>query len=151
MLTSFNRPKGLCIGVPASLFSLSCVRAAQVSHEMAVIVWLVSPAHVADHLDDVEAAGLDVRAFHHDVTQTHHVHAHRPHFRLALDDGDEGETHRVRAAVFGHLKPALPAVSQLAVVDEHPAPPRTIAAAACIIVRAACIEPPGPRKITLTV
>jgi hypothetical protein len=67
------------------------------------------------------AAGvyLDVSAFHHDVAQTQHVHAHRPHIRFATDDNDVGEAERIRAAVISHRQPLLPAMRGSAVVNEY--------------------------------
>src|SRR5581483_5862697 len=63
----------------------------QVADHVAVLDRFFSLGQVADHLDNVEAVVLDVGAFHQDVAQAQDVHAHRPDFRLAADDADEGE------------------------------------------------------------
>ena len=73
---------------------------------------------LATRLTDVEWLA-QCGAAHHDVAQTQHVHAHRPHVRSAADDGDEGEAQRVGAAVLGHFEPMASAMSERAVVDEH--------------------------------
>src|SRR5439155_24611024 len=86
---------------------------------MTVVDWLLALCQVADHLDDVKAVRLDGGAFHHDVAQTQYMHAHRPDFRLAADNGDEGEAQSVRACVLGQLEPMLPAMSQPTVINEH--------------------------------
>src|SRR6266446_657941 len=86
---------------------------------MTVVDWLLALCQVADHLDDVKAVRLDVGAFHYDVGQTQDMHAHRPDFRLAADNGDEGETESVRASVLGQLEPMSPAMSQPTVINEH--------------------------------
>src|SRR5438874_13032676 len=86
---------------------------------MTVFDRLLTPAHVADDLNDVKTPRLDIGAFHHDVAQAEYVHAHRPHFLLAAHDGDEGEAERVRAAVLGHRQPVPAAVREATVVDEH--------------------------------
>src|SRR5436309_7693878 len=44
-------------------------RPVQIGEHVAVADRLVAAGQVADHLDDVEPARLDVRAFHHDVGQ----------------------------------------------------------------------------------
>src|SRR5437016_946215 len=88
----------------------------QVAYYVTVLDRLFALAQVPDHLDDVIAVSID--ALHHHVAQTQHVHAHGPHLRFAADDADISEAQRIRAAVFGHVKPKLPAMSQAAVVDE---------------------------------
>src|SRR6516162_4352655 len=60
----------------------------------------------------VKSTRVGVGASHHDIAQTQHVHAHRPHLLWAADDGDEGEAQRVGATVFGQLEPISPAMSQ---------------------------------------
>src|SRR5437870_10299156 len=47
------------------------------------------------------------------------MHAHRPDFCLAADDGDESEAKSVRTSVLGQLEPMLPAMSKRAVIDEY--------------------------------
>src|SRR5437868_2652993 len=80
-------------------------RSSQVGDHVTVLDWLFTSGRVADHLDNVKTAYFDVRAFHHDVAQAQHVHAHRPHVRPAADDGDESEAQRVWAAIVRHLQP----------------------------------------------
>ncbi len=93
-------------------------QAVGVGDHMAVVNRFIPAGEIADYLDEGRFVGIGIGAFHDDVAQAEHVHAHRPDFRLATDDGDEGETHGVGAAVFGHFEPGLSAVGQRAVVNE---------------------------------
>src|SRR5437588_6098458 len=63
----------------------------QVGEHMTVVDRLRAPGQVADDLNNVEVVCLDVCAFHDDIAQTHHVHAHRTPVGWAADNGGESE------------------------------------------------------------